>query len=310
MAWIQRELERHQQPPAAGPVLVRLRPWSVVLRIPTESGSPVWFKANPPGSAFEPGLAAELHRLAPDCTLAPIAVDISRAWSLMPHGGELLADAAPPAGSDVRHWEQPLRRYAELQRHLAPQSGALIDLGVPDLRPLILQERAAEVLDSQAAPHGGKTSHRDRMIERLDRLCAALAATDVPSSLDHGDLHEGQVLVGPGFRHTYFDWGDARVTHPFMSFVTTARAIRRHVREADVPAALTSARSAYLEPWTGSGSSLGELRAALDTACAAAPIVETLASGRIFPGSGGSPGADAAQLLRCLEDLGSATNAG
>lgn len=35
---------------------VRLRPWSVILCLPTVDEDPIWFKANPRSSAFEPRL--------------------------------------------------------------------------------------------------------------------------------------------------------------------------------------------------------------------------------------------------------------
>lgn len=37
-----------------------------------------------------------------------------------------------------------------------------------------------------------------------------------PDTLDHGDLHSGNVFVEDNsFR--FFDWGDASITHPFLS---------------------------------------------------------------------------------------------
>ncbi|CAM5584171.1 hypothetical protein SLAVM298S_05575 [Streptomyces lavendulae subsp. lavendulae] len=50
---------------------VRLRPWSVLARISVEDGEPVWFKANPPASAFEAGLTEALSRWPPPTGCGP-----------------------------------------------------------------------------------------------------------------------------------------------------------------------------------------------------------------------------------------------
>src|SRR5437879_6225349 len=63
----------------------RLRAWSITMRVETERG-PVWFKANPPRSRFEAGLAEALSGWVPDRVLTPLAVDVERGWSLLPDG--------------------------------------------------------------------------------------------------------------------------------------------------------------------------------------------------------------------------------
>ncbi len=53
----------------------------------------------------------------------------------------------------------------------------------------------------------------------MSKICAELAAFGIPKSLNHGDFHDGNVLIKNG-RITFFDWGDADVTHPFVSLRT------------------------------------------------------------------------------------------
>src|SRR4051794_19716839 len=66
---------------------VRLRPWSVLVRLSADGAGAVWFKANPPASAFEAGLAEALARWAPEHVLRPLAVDAERGGALLPDGG-------------------------------------------------------------------------------------------------------------------------------------------------------------------------------------------------------------------------------
>jgi aminoglycoside phosphotransferase (APT) family kinase protein len=84
---------------------------------------------------------------------------------------------------------------------------------------------------------------------------AELAAVGVTSSLQHDDLHDGNVLVGPeGDR--FFDWGDASVAHPFGTLLVTFRSIAsRGLGDAvSQSRALAKLQDAYLEPWTTSHS--------------------------------------------------------
>ena len=54
---------------------------------------------------------------------------------------------------------------------------------------------------------------------RFEQICADLVAFGIPESLNHGDFHDGNVLIKDG-RISFFDWGDADVTHPFVSLRT------------------------------------------------------------------------------------------
>ena len=53
----------------------------------------------------------------------------------------------------------------------------------------------------------------------FERICAKLTAYGIPESLNHGDFHDGNVLLKDG-RITFFDWGDGDITHPFVSLRT------------------------------------------------------------------------------------------
>jgi len=201
-----------------GPRRLRLRPWSIILRI--EAAKPLWFKANPPGSAFEPALTARLAELVPQHVLTPYAVEPARGWSLLPDGGQVLKQV----DRELRHWEELLTQYAEFQRTLIPHTTDFDRLGVPDARPGVLPKLFPEHADQKA--------------------CDELAELGIPDTLDHADLHENQIFYGS--RYTFFDWGDAVVSHPFCSLrVPVERAV-----EQLGPEVAPRLRAAYLEPWT------------------------------------------------------------
>ena len=136
---------------AVGEMEPRIRPWSVAGKVPTDVG-PVWFKGNPPDARFEPGLSEALSRWVPDLVLTPLAIDSERGWSLLPDGGMMLGDAMDDVAGGAG-WEEPLRRYAGLQRAVSGQVAEMVRLGVPDLRPALLPGRFAALTGSvPAAP--------------------------------------------------------------------------------------------------------------------------------------------------------------
>lgn len=291
--WVAGALARHGLR-ATGGVRGRARPWSVVLRIALRGGGAVWFKANPPGSAFESALASALHTWAPGHVPEPLAVDTGRAWTLTRDGGPLLADVLDAgAGSEV--WEAALGRYAELQRTLAPYASRLRDLGVPDFRPGTLPDRLDALLDPGAVGAGALRPAEllalRALSPRFRTWCLTLADAGIPASLDHADLHEASVLTS-GDRHVFFDWGDASLAHPFTTLLVVERAAGRRYGEAEAVAVRERLRDAYLEPWTGDGHEPGRLRELAALACRVGAVSRADSWGRVFPAA--SPGADTA----------------
>lgn len=272
----------------AGPRRVRLRPWSVLVRLSVEGGGRVWFKAAPPAGAFEAGLAAALARWVPEHVLAPLAVDARRGWSLLPDGGALFRDVLDRGPADARAWEEPLRRYAEMQRTLVPYAGTIEALGVPGARTDGLPEIFDRLVAENAALDAAEKERLRASGPRLVDWCAELADLGVPDSLDHSDLHEGQLFAPEPGRFTFFDWGDALVGPPFCSLLVPVRAARERYGSDVLP----RLRDAYLEPWTDAARHTpADLRRAASLACRLGAIGRACSWGRLFPGAPGDAGA-------------------
>lgn len=253
-SWVDAQLSRAGRR-VTGLVEPRVRPWSLVWRVPTDDG-PVWFKANNPGTVHEAVLIAALAELTPDRVLTPIAVDPARGWSLLPDGGESLRDvlAREP---DLAHWERALPGYAALQLASASRADELVALGVPDQRPEVLADLFVELLDDhEALLIGAEGGLGTEMHERLRaevpsyaQRCRRLADLGIPATVQHDDLHDGNVFAGDaGYR--YFDWGDASVAHPFGTLLVTLRSIGHARKLAADDVQLVRLRDAYLEAWT------------------------------------------------------------
>jgi Phosphotransferase enzyme family len=251
-AWIEAQVEvtgKIEQP--------HVRPWSTVMRVRSANGD-LWFKAVTALHRFEPALTAHLARLLPDRVPELVAIDADRAWMLMRDGGTRLREL--PA--TVEHWEAVLPRYAELQMAAAPYANELLDLGVPDFRLDKLRGLVKEVLAER--PPGLSAEEHQAMLDRLPDVQAMtrdLAGHGIAETVQHDDLHDGQVFVRDG-RYVVFDWGDACVSHPFHTLTVTLRAAAwRLGLEPGGPEVLRM-RDAYLEPF----GPPAELAAAADIA--------------------------------------------
>jgi hypothetical protein len=192
-------------------------PWSTVLKIPTSVG-PVWFKANGDSTKHEAGLVNLLASRRPDCVPALLASAAERGWMLMPDAGmQLRALVAQERSLD--RWLDVLRLYAEVQVELADDVEAMLALGVPDLRLAALPEKYVQLMDQI----GAEPRFRDAA-PRVADLCHQLAGYGISETIQHDDLHDGQVFVREG-RPLLLDWGDACVSHPFFTLSVTLEGV-------------------------------------------------------------------------------------
>ena len=103
-------------------------------------------------------------------------------------------------------------------------------------------------------------------------MCRELAAYGIPETIQHDDLHDGQVFVSDG-RYRIFDWGDSCVSHPFHSLTVILRMIAWQRDLEPGGRELQRLRDAYLEPF-------GQLQAAAELAYRTGTIARNLASHR------------------------------
>jgi hypothetical protein len=225
-----------------------VRPWSTVLRVPTRDGD-VYFKANALGFEHEARTLAVLAPFAPDLLPELVAIDADRDWMLIRDAGTRLREQP-----DAARWEDVLARYADLQRAVAPRSAELAAAQVPDRRLARLPELYTDV--------GG------RDVELVVELCAELEAFGVPETIQHDDLHDGQIFVSAG-RARILDWGDACLTHPFLTFGVTMQ-FAPHTLDA------------YLSRWSEYGD-VGRLRPAVSIAMRLDGISRALTWAHVLP---------------------------
>jgi Phosphotransferase enzyme family len=313
LAWVAAQLARRGSRLTGEWEQPHVRVWSSTIRFETTEGR-VWFKVNGSGTAYEAPLVALLDELRPGLAPEVLAHDDTRAWSLTRDGGPVLRSIAGPDAS-WGYWEQLLPRYAEAQLALAEHRLRLLATGIPNRDPAQLPVEYRRLLDELAArptEDGGLTREEASALEGLlpvyDEWCAELAASPVPDSLQHDDLHSNNVCW-PGKADDLssvriIDWGDASIGHSFSTMLATLNSIAFHAgllrddrqddRQLDDPR-LLRILDAYIEPFAGLGRraellrwvalarSTGCLSRALSTESAFQEAPATVVAGEGFP---------------------------
>jgi hypothetical protein len=249
-----------------GPVAQpRIRPWGTVLNAATTAG-PVWLMAPGPGTVFEVRLYELLHDVVPDWVLAPIATDAERGWVLLPDGGTSLRDSET---DPVEAMLKVLPQYGDLQRQLMPRAGDMVELGVSDMRAELMPERFDEAVAAVSRRADADDLETIRQIvgrrDIFRARCAQAMSTSIGASLDHNDLHAGNVFM-TGQRVRFYDWGDSVVSHPFASMLIALRALPYQYGISSGDPAIPRMRDAYLEAFSDLAPHW-ELVEQLDAAC-------------------------------------------
>jgi len=258
-----------------------VRPWSTVLRAPTTGGR-VWMKAGGPGTAFEAGLYELLARTVPDAILVPLGTDAERGWILLPDGGPVLGrHIADPDLAD--RLAGALATYARVQRALEPHAPELLELGLADMRPAAMPARFDEALDTvralgerRGAGYGLAVHARvAAMRSTVLGWCEQLAASPLPVTLDHNDLHPWNILGGGPVAIRFYDWGDSVVAHPFAATLVPLGVLRHRLQAGVDDPRFARARDAYLDVFADRAPR-AELIATLQLACRVAKIARVL----------------------------------
>ncbi len=230
-------------------------PWSTVFRAPTSRGV-VYLKCCGPSQAHEPKLTALLRRVAPRDVATLIARHPRRDWMLLEDGGRKIREVV--RGRDLlREWEGILPRYAAIQIALLGRGRELSATGTPDHRLERLASGVAAILEDTTVtrrPGYDQLSASDRHRIRatlpvIEARCAELAGLGIRPTIQHDDLHDGNVLR-KGSRTVVFDWGDACISHPFLSLTVVLRAAAHRTGFARRDPRIARIRDAYLEPFT------------------------------------------------------------
>jgi Phosphotransferase enzyme family len=217
MAWVDARLQEAGRPRTGEPDQMHVRPWSTVVRVPTARGA-TYFKANTEELRHEALVTLLLGRRVPERVPPLIADDLDLGWMLMEDGGTRLREVITEE-SDLGRWADVLVGAADIARAMEPDVERLLAAGVPDLRLATLPDRYAALVGSTDVDQ----RFRDA-VPRVRELAEQLASYGVTETLQHDDLHDGQVFVS-GDRQLILDWGDAVISHPFFTLSVTLEGV-------------------------------------------------------------------------------------
>jgi hypothetical protein len=212
-AWIAEQADRLGLVRAGEIRQPHVYPWSTVMRVPTNTGD-VWFKANTAELQHEAALVSLVAERAPERVPPLLAVDLERGWMLMADAGQRLREVIA-AEHSLHRWLDVLPATARIQLAMEQDVDALLAVGVPDMRLATLPDRYAQLMDTLQAEARFRVAHA-----RVVELSEELAAFGIAETLQHDDLHDGQVFVRDG-THLIMDWGDACISHPFFTLSVT-----------------------------------------------------------------------------------------
>jgi hypothetical protein len=222
--WIHAQLARCQIS-LSGPIeQPHIRPWSTILRIPTDSGL-IYFKASAPYLGHETALTSFLTSFAPQITPQLLAFNLERHWLLMRDSGTPLR-AFVRAECSMHPWRRVLPLFVDLQKSLMPRQSELLAQGVidrrlsrlPGLFDKLVSDPSSMLLDQPESLTSAEYRRLRAFTPRFERLCARLQAFGIPETLHHDDFHDGNVFIQDE-RVTFTDWGESAVAHPFFTMV-------------------------------------------------------------------------------------------
>ena len=276
--WVETELGHLGRVIRGVPTQPHVRPWSTVLRFDTDQG-PIWAKAPTRSNAYESRLLSGMAGWGVGSVIAPLVVEETSGWFLLEDGGPTLRQGRPDGtgDADLDAWQRVLGAYADLQRTVERHADELLRLGVPDGRPATLEPTLARIVEDDAwwalvgpDERAESDAARERLRSSGEWVAARARELDgsgVASTIQHDDLHGGNVFVSDAAGIRFFDWGDSVVAHPFGTMVTTLNSVAHRLDTTADDPRLRPLRDAYLEAWTDTlpRSGLDEvLDAALD----------------------------------------------
>lgn len=230
---------------------IRIMPWSQVYALNTQQGK-IYLKVMVPFFANEANLLQFLFKKISHRVPEVIGVNEALSCFLMKDNGMVLRDLLR-VHYDQTLIHQSLEICADIQIASIPYVDELLSLKVNDWRlknvTLLYQKFIAqEKLLLNDGLNKQEICELHALFPQFKQLCEALMILEIPQTLEHGDFHDNNILV-QDHDLTINDWGDASITHPFLSCVAFLDSARRHHGLIENSEKYQVLVKAYLDRW-------------------------------------------------------------
>ena len=220
------------------------------LRVNTDAGY-IYFKAVSKAFIREPEIMGILTKRIPERVPVLLAINPERRWILVQDmGGTDLREV-----SEIEVWEDVLRTYAQIQVSSLEfmdemLSGPFYDHRIGTIASAIdsvFKDAPILLRDYEQCLTGAELEALRAVVPQIKTLCDEIGSYKVPCTLEHGDLHSGNIRVTQNGL-IFYDWSWSCVTHPFLG---AAALLYKEMRRISVVShAEARLRDAYLETWT------------------------------------------------------------
>lgn len=197
--------------------------WSSVSRILTDVGF-FYLKQTPPLLSLEPQVICLLHH-----HFAP------RIPEVIDYNSDLNCFLMREMGVNFYHFKknpkrkkwisEAIKQYKIIQKKSIPLINSFLALGVPDWRVVNLPTLFNNLIAQENLLLEDGIS-RDELIKlsslssKCLKLCDQLSQFSISETLDHCDLHGGNILIEEKTDEiAIIDWGETVITHPFFSLI-------------------------------------------------------------------------------------------
>ena len=244
-------------------IVVRDMPWSKVSRFKT-SKQLVYLKQMAAPFVIEPKILQFMHENFSTAVTEVIAMNEKLSCFLMKDAGQVLRDVQKK-NFQTQLFCNALKTHAQIQIASAPFLEAFILLGVSDWRLKRLPDLykkfvTREYLLKAAGLNRYEIEVLQNFSPQMQILCEQLSAYDIPETIEHNDFHDNNILIQDD-RITINDWGDACISHPFLSLATALNSAKRNHNFKKTDSRYLQTQNAYLEIWLDYGT-VDELRKA------------------------------------------------
>ena len=226
MQWLETVLKKNDISMIGEPRLAHKRPWSEVTEISTSEGK-LYLKRQTSQLANEAKLLPFLASHFPESLPEIIAADSEQGLLLMRDAGVSLRSVMKNA-PDIAHWQRVLYIHSQFQRQFIARTDELIRQGALDRRLSALPSSYVSLLPfaESLRPKECEALNADesRKLRELSasfqEMCQTLEESGLPETVNHDDLHDGNVFVRDG-GYRIIDWGDCSATFVFFTLPVT-----------------------------------------------------------------------------------------